>query len=211
MINIPFICSDSYANYLSKPSLLERVGAVLLKTDLNKRRPTLFRISMKEFLFLNWSFLLLAQFLFFSGTVHAQENTELQIPGMEVIPPSPNAQAMNKFVDVPVGKYTGIADISVPIFELKLAQFSLPIVLKYHSSGLKVAEEASWVGAGWSLDAGGAIMRVVRGLPDEWTGAGTPAAGSCEATEGQGQPERGFFRIGEEFFIVSDIFAPKYF
>ncbi|MFN8250249.1 MAG: hypothetical protein U0V75_00100 [Ferruginibacter sp.] len=39
--------------------------------------------------------------------------------------------------------------------------------MSYHASGLKVEENASWVGAGWSLNAGGAITRTVKDKPDE--------------------------------------------
>ncbi len=39
--------------------------------------------------------------------------------------------------------------------------------MNYHASGIKVGENASWVGAGWALNAGGVITRTVRGLPDE--------------------------------------------
>lgn len=92
---------------------------------------------------------------------------------VNVIPPSPSVMAMNKFVDVPVSHYTGTPSISVPIYELKLNQLSLPIGLSYHASGLKVEEQAGWVGAGWALNAGGNINRTVRGLPDEFLPAGS--------------------------------------
>src|SRR5579863_5071006 len=45
----------------------------------------------------------------------------------------------------------------------------MSIGISYHASGLKVAEIASWVGLGWSLNAGGMIIRTVRGAPDEGT------------------------------------------
>ena len=75
---------------------------------------------------------------------------------------------MNKFIEVPVSQYTGIPNISVPIYNIKMQQLSLPISLSYHAGGLKVEQEASWVGAGWSLNAGGNINRTVRGPPDEY-------------------------------------------
>jgi hypothetical protein len=42
----------------------------------------------------------------------------------------------------------------------------VPVSLSYHAS-LKVDDVASWIGAGWSLNAGGVITRSVRGRPDE--------------------------------------------
>ena len=89
---------------------------------------------------------------------------------VNIIPPSPNVMAFNKFIDIPVSYYTGTPNISVSIYEIQMQQLSLPISLNYHASGLKVEEHASWVGAGWALSAGGVISRTVRGLPDEYLG-----------------------------------------
>jgi hypothetical protein len=60
-----------------------------------------------------------------------------------------------------------VPDINIPIYTVEEGSLSLPISLNYHASGLKVAEMASWVGAGWSLNAGGIITRTVQGIPDE--------------------------------------------
>lgn len=87
---------------------------------------------------------------------------------VNVIPPSPNVSALNKYIEVPVSQYTGVPNISIPIYTIRMQQLSLPIGLSYHASGLKVEEYASWVGAGWSLSAGGTVNRSVRGLPDEF-------------------------------------------
>ncbi|NSL85543.1 RHS repeat protein [Chitinophaga sp. Mgbs1] len=83
------------------------------------------------------------------------------------VPPSPNAAALGKYGDIPVGLYTGIPNISIPLHSINVGKFSMPLSLSYHSSGLKVEELASNVGLGWSMNAGGVITRTVQGKPDE--------------------------------------------
>ena len=89
------------------------------------------------------------------------------VADVNVIPPSPAVSAIQIFVDVPVSLYTGTPEISIPLYVLQTPQLQLPISLNYHASGLKVEEHASWVGAGWSLNAGGVVSRTIRGLADE--------------------------------------------
>ena len=106
-----------------------------------------------------------------SLTLAAQIGSGSEADGLKadinIIPPSPTVMEIQKFIDVPVNMYTGTPDISIPLYTLKTPQLELPIVLKYHASGLKVEEDASWVGAGWTLQAGGVVSRTIRGLPDE--------------------------------------------
>jgi RHS repeat-associated protein len=85
----------------------------------------------------------------------------------DVTMPAPNAAALGKYGDYSVGNFTGVPDINVPIYTVQEGSLSLPISLSYHASGIKVAEMASWVGAGWSLGAGGIISRTVQSLPDD--------------------------------------------
>jgi hypothetical protein len=80
---------------------------------------------------------------------------------------SPTAASLGKYGDIPVNYHTGVPQISIPIYTVTSGSLSLPISLSYHSSGLKVQEPASWVGAGWALNAGGVITRSVVGTPDE--------------------------------------------
>ncbi len=86
------------------------------------------------------------------------------------VQPSPNAASLGKYADYPVSYYTGVPEISIPIYNLKDGAVSMPISLSYHASGIKVEETATWVGLGWTLNAGGMIMRTVRGAPDEGSG-----------------------------------------
>jgi YD repeat-containing protein len=80
---------------------------------------------------------------------------------------SPNAASLGKFGDIPVNYHTGIPSISIPIYTMKFGPLTIPVSLSYHAGGLKVEENDSWVGAGWSLIAGGAVIRTVKGKPDE--------------------------------------------
>lgn len=88
-----------------------------------------------------------------------------------IIPSSPTASALGKYGDIPISLYTGIPNISIPIYELKGTHLSLPISLSYHGGGgVKVEENSSWCGLNWVLNAGGVITRTTRGLRDEGNG-----------------------------------------
>ncbi|WP_299460896.1 hypothetical protein [uncultured Microscilla sp.] len=82
------------------------------------------------------------------------------------IPPSPNAAALEKFADVPISLYTGIPNVSVPIYQLKSRTLSVPVSLSYHYTGFQPNTTPSWVGLGWALNAGGVITRTVKGKSD---------------------------------------------
>jgi hypothetical protein len=80
---------------------------------------------------------------------------------------SPDAAALGKFGDIPVSEHTGIPEINLPVYTIQAGALKLPISLSYHASGMKVQEQASRVGAGWALNAGGVITRTVVGAPDD--------------------------------------------
>ena len=119
----------------------------------------LFRIPLSRFTF--FALIILLR----SGFLHAQSSADSQyIPS--IIPPSPNAAALMKFTDVPVSTYTGTTDITVPIYTIKAKGITVPVNLSYHTGGIRLKEEASWVGLGWALNAGGMISRTVMGNDD---------------------------------------------
>ncbi|MEO9964786.1 MAG: RHS repeat domain-containing protein [Reichenbachiella sp.] len=92
-------------------------------------------------------------------------------PGeINILPPSPTAGALGQYGLSPVSLSTGTPNISVPIHQISYRGISVPISLSYSSSGLKVDEVASWVGQGWSLNAGGVITRVIKDEADEERG-----------------------------------------
>ncbi len=111
---------------------------------------------MKIFSFLLVQFVVLICLLF---PVNASAQTPGYVPN--VLPPSPDASALMKFTDIPVSLYTGTADVSVPIHTIQAKGLSLPISVNYHTGGIRIKEEASSVGLGWALSAGGSISRTI--------------------------------------------------
>ncbi|MEP6806057.1 MAG: hypothetical protein ABI892_16135, partial [Flavobacterium sp.] len=81
-------------------------------------------------------------------------------------PPTPEANSLIKYVDVPVNYSTGVTNYSIPIHTIKLKNVTIPITLTYQSSGLKPSEVASNTGFGWELNAGGKITQNVVGQND---------------------------------------------
>lgn len=84
-------------------------------------------------------------------------------------PLSPNASSLGKYIEIPVNLYTGIPNINIPVINLPTKKLKLDVSLSYHASGIRVGEDASSVGLGWTLNAGGVINRIVRGETDSKT------------------------------------------
>jgi YD repeat-containing protein len=100
----------------------------------------------------------------------AQNNYDLRT----IIPPSATVASLGKYGEIPVSLYTGIPNISIPLYEIKDGPVSLPISLSYHAAGIRVEEIASAVGLGWTLNAGGMVSRQIRGVADEQWGWALP-------------------------------------
>ncbi len=79
-------------------------------------------------------------------------------------------------IAVPVSLQTGAPYVSVPIYEIRNGDVSVPISL-YYTPGVKPSQpngnDEYNIGVGWSLSAGGKISRAVKSLPDDYLGTGT--------------------------------------
>nr|MCR5065873.1 hypothetical protein [Bacteroidales bacterium] len=84
----------------------------------------------------------------------------------EYMPQAPNAQAIARAIEIPVNFYTGIPNISIPLYDIKVGNISVPITLSYQGGGIRPSQEATSVGLGWNLNAGGAITRTVKCADD---------------------------------------------
>lgn len=83
------------------------------------------------------------------------------------VPPAPTTAALERYALMPVSEAAGTPGVTVPLYQVRSGTLSVPVTLSYHASGVRVSDAASWAGLGWSLQAGGAITRIVRGAPDE--------------------------------------------
>lgn len=103
-----------------------------------------------------------------TGNFYAQQQASdgnINIPN--IIPPSPTAYALGNYGNVPVGLFTGTAELSVPLFTYKTDNIDLLINMSYGSNGLKIDEISSITGLGWNLNFGGVITRTVRDRTDD--------------------------------------------
>jgi YD repeat-containing protein len=80
---------------------------------------------------------------------------------------SVEAATLGKHGSYEVNYNTGSPNISVPLYSLKTSAIPVNISLNYDSKGLVPNESGYDVGKNWNLSAGGAITRVVVGVPDE--------------------------------------------
>ncbi|WP_353097296.1 hypothetical protein, partial [Empedobacter brevis] len=84
-----------------------------------------------------------------------------------IYPKSPEAAAFSKYTDIPASSFTGVVNISIPIYEFDFEGKKFPISLEYNTSGIKLDEIASRVGLGWTLNIGGvSLSKQIMGYPD---------------------------------------------
>lgn len=110
---------------------------------------------------------LFAACFFVALNVDAQSGTQSQYMIPQFFPRSPSSAAFEKYGTYQVNEFTGIPDISIPLYTIEAGGFKVPITLSYHASGIKITDVASWAGLGWSLSAGGQVSRRSMGLPDD--------------------------------------------
>lgn len=83
---------------------------------------------------------------------------------------SPEAAAFRKYGEYAMDGYTGTPEISVPLYTLHYKDIDVPLFISYDAGGIKVAQEATSVGLGWSMNAGGCINYVCEGGDDHLYG-----------------------------------------
>ncbi|MDR0230685.1 MAG: hypothetical protein LBI82_01010 [Dysgonamonadaceae bacterium] len=108
---------------------------------------------MKKIIFL---FILCVFYVHIFGQFRPKENC-----------PTPTAASLGEYGQMSVNMFTGQPNVSIPLYEVKMGDLSLPISLDYNLASVKPNKRSGWVGLGWNLSAGGCITRNVRGFYDE--------------------------------------------
>lgn len=81
---------------------------------------------------------------------------------------TPYASDLGKYGNIPISYYTGRPQVSIPIHTLDVRGKKLPVSLCYDTSGVLVNSLPGWTGHNWTLMSGGAIIRSLQNLCDEW-------------------------------------------
>jgi hypothetical protein len=137
------------------------------------------------FIFFNYGFLL-------SQSINIDEINSSKNHVPNIIPPSPSVSGLMKFEEIPVSNYTGVPDISIPLFsDNTFFGLNISVGISYHTASVKKNDVASSTGLGWSLMAGGTISRTVMGLPDEYYDSST---GKC-----------GIYHVSNNFYTVLNL------
>jgi len=106
--------------------------------------------------------------LFLIAGIHlrAQEDSyTTSLP--DVVPPAPISQIFQKFLGYPISHATGTVDVTIPIYTIEENGLSIPMEMKYHSSGVKAQDPIGVIGSNWSLFPGFKISRTIYGKADE--------------------------------------------
>lgn len=156
-------------------------------------------------------------FLLFTGKFASSFAQDIQSDLPVIFPKNPDASSLIKSIIYPVNYSTGLAQIEVPIYEIKLKDGTiLPIKLTYHGSGFKPSEVKQRIGIGWTLQVEPQITPSVNGNPDEWfydqwDGKGYgPGKNMVESVYGgrpDFQPDQYFYRLlnsSGSFFYLPD-------
>jgi hypothetical protein len=100
-------------------------------------------------------------FLFITTFIFAQSEPEQPVN----FPIPSSVYEFQRFGDFSANEYKGLANISIPIHEVKVDDVSIPIQANYFTGGIKVNEEAGIIGLGWNMNFP-SIVQEVRSYPD---------------------------------------------
>lgn len=109
--------------------------------------------------------------LLFSSLLFCQieENNVVNTKLPTIVPPSTEAFSFTKYGNLPISEFTGMFNLSVPVYSFKANKIEVPISLNYSTNGLKVNDYPTKTGMSWLLNVGGVITRTIKDQPDEQT------------------------------------------
>lgn len=133
-----------------------RKAALRRMTDMKMNSKILQRDMIKHFLFL--LFLLPPAVKGFSQSLFSND----------VYRPSVNSEQFNIGASIETALSKGHPSVAIPLFELQGKGYNLPISLMFYGGDVNCETEASSIGLGWSLMAGGCITATVKDQEDSF-------------------------------------------
>ena len=91
----------------------------------------------------------------------------------------PDVKGLQRYNLSSAQEYSGKINISIPIFNIKAGNISYPISINYNSGGIKIADEASRVGLGWSLSNSFIVRKIMDG--HDWDESGKTESETVQA------------------------------
>lgn len=85
----------------------------------------------------------------------------------DIIPPAPQSSRPVEYQMPQPSLLTGAVDLTIPLYTVACGDYSFPLYMQYHSNGIKVMDDPSPNGYGWSLMPALRATRTVLGRPDE--------------------------------------------
>ncbi len=85
----------------------------------------------------------------------------------DLVPPTPQSTKFVEYQAPQPSMLTGTVDLTIPIYSISSGDYTLPVYLQYHSSGIKVADDPCPTGYGWALMPALRATRTILGRPDE--------------------------------------------
>lgn len=77
------------------------------------------------------------------------------------------SQRTNEGSELPINPVTGVQNTSIPLYSISDYDINHSVSLQYSGGGILVEQVSDWLGLSWSINTGGYIQRIVRGLPDD--------------------------------------------
>lgn len=110
------------------------------------------------------------RFIFFQFGLVINITRVFAQPAYIDIKPSVNTQQFFSVVSATNSLHSGQLAVNIPLFNLQGRGINVPISINFNAEGITHYSDASNIGLGWSLLAGGVITRTIRGYADEESG-----------------------------------------
>lgn len=130
------------------------------------------------------------------------------------LPATPTEASLGTYGNTEINTYRGLPSISIPIYDYKCKNLSIPVMLNYDASGIRVEGNVGWLGTGWNISAGGKITVQVRQYADRHVFAGggkrkylNYAAWQSSVDRSSLNPDDTHYPAFEDFDLEPDVYS----